>query len=59
MYAPERHQTILDAARYAGRVEVAALADLLDVTPETIRPPQGRRSTGTAGQRPLDDGDDG
>lgn len=37
MYAPERHQTILDAARDAGRVEVTALADLLDVTPETIR----------------------
>ncbi len=27
MYAPERHQTILDAARDAGRVEVAALAN--------------------------------
>ena len=37
MYAPERHQAILDAAREAGRAEVSALADLLDVTPETIR----------------------
>ncbi|MFB9377967.1 DeoR/GlpR family DNA-binding transcription regulator [Kineococcus gynurae] len=37
MYAPERHQAILDRARSAGRVEVAALADTLDVTPETIR----------------------
>ena len=37
MYAPERHQAILDATREAGRVEVNALADRLDVTPETIR----------------------
>lgn len=37
MYAPERHQAILDAARSAGRVEVTALADVFDVTPETIR----------------------
>jgi DeoR family transcriptional regulator, fructose operon transcriptional repressor len=37
MYAPERHQAILDAVREAGRAEVTALAELLDVTPETIR----------------------
>lgn len=37
MYAAERQQRILHVARDAGRVEVSALADDLDVTPETIR----------------------
>jgi DeoR family fructose operon transcriptional repressor len=37
MYAEERQQRILDEARQAGRVEVTALAELLDVTPETVR----------------------
>jgi len=37
MYAPERQQAILSAARAAGRVEVGALADSLGVTPETVR----------------------
>ena len=37
MYATERQQRILVEARAAGRVEVAALADSLAVTPETIR----------------------
>ena len=37
MYAPERHQQILARARSEGRVDVTALADELDVTPETIR----------------------
>lgn len=37
MYAPERHQRILDIAREAGRVDVVTLAAQLDVTPETIR----------------------
>ncbi len=37
MYAAERQQRILAEARGAGRVEVAALADSLAVTPETIR----------------------
>lgn len=37
MYAAERQQRILADARAAGRVEVAALADALAVTPETIR----------------------
>nr|WP_296665122.1 DeoR/GlpR family DNA-binding transcription regulator [Demequina sp.] len=37
MYATERQQRILTQARAAGRVEVAALADALAVTPETIR----------------------
>lgn len=37
MYAPERHQQILARARAEGRVDVTALADQLDVTPETIR----------------------
>lgn len=37
MYAPERHQQILARARAEGRVDVTALADELDVTPETIR----------------------
>ena len=37
MYAPERHQDILTAARAAGRVDVNELARTLSVTPETIR----------------------
>jgi DeoR family fructose operon transcriptional repressor len=37
MYAEERQQHILDRAREAGRVEVNALAEALDVTPETVR----------------------
>ena len=37
MYAPERHQQILDTARAQGRVEVAGLARDLAVTPETVR----------------------
>ncbi len=37
MYAAERQQAILTSARAAGRVEVAALADTLGVTPETVR----------------------
>lgn len=37
MYAEERRERIVDFARTDGRVEVARLADVLDVTPETIR----------------------
>ncbi len=37
MYAPERHQLILEQARANGRVDVRELAELLTVTPETIR----------------------
>ena len=37
MYAEERQQHILETARSRGRVEVAALAEELDVTPETVR----------------------
>ena len=37
MYAAERQQRILDRARSDGRVDVAALAEDLDVTPETVR----------------------
>lgn len=37
MYAPERHQEILNRARADGRVDVTRLAAELDVTPETIR----------------------
>ncbi|HEX2806351.1 MAG TPA: DeoR/GlpR family DNA-binding transcription regulator [Kineosporiaceae bacterium] len=37
MFAPERHQAIVDRARLAGRVDVLTLATELDVTPETIR----------------------
>ena len=37
MYAPERHQLILEQARTHGRVDVRELAELLTVTPETIR----------------------
>ncbi|MGB7983127.1 MAG: DeoR/GlpR family DNA-binding transcription regulator [Candidatus Nanopelagicales bacterium] len=37
MYAQERQAAILDLARDAGRVEVARLAEELDVTPETVR----------------------
>lgn len=37
MYAPERHQAILDLAQRKGRVDVRDLAEQLQVTPETIR----------------------
>jgi len=37
MYAEERQQRIVELARAAGRVDGAALAVELDVTPETIR----------------------
>ena len=37
MYAEERQEHILRAARSAGRVEVTELAAELDVAPETIR----------------------
>lgn len=37
MYAPERHQQILETARAHGRVDVAGLARDLSVTPETVR----------------------
>jgi DeoR family fructose operon transcriptional repressor len=37
MYAPERHQQILDTALTRGRVEVAGLAKELSVAPETVR----------------------
>lgn len=37
MYAPERHQQILETARTLGRVEVTELAKELSVTPETVR----------------------
>lgn len=37
MYAPERHQQILETARAHGRVDVAGLAKELSVTPETVR----------------------
>lgn len=37
MYAEERQQAIVEQARSEGRVEVAALAQLFDVTTETIR----------------------
>ncbi len=37
MYAPERHQEILAAARAEGRVDVNALARALEGTPETVR----------------------
>lgn len=37
LYAPQRHDEIVAAARRAGRVEVNALAEQLEVTPETIR----------------------
>lgn len=37
MYAAERQQRIIDRARSDGRVEVAALAEELEVTPETVR----------------------
>ncbi len=37
MYAPERHQRIVERARSQGRVDVKDLAELLEVTPETIR----------------------
>lgn len=37
MYPEERQQLIVEYARTAGRVDVATLADTLDVTTETIR----------------------
>lgn len=37
MYAAERQQRIIAQAHQAGRVEVAALAEELGVTPETVR----------------------
>ncbi len=37
MFAPERQQAILGRARSLGRVDVNALADDFEVTPETIR----------------------
>lgn len=37
MYAEERQQRILEQARKDGRVDVAKLAEYLDVTPETVR----------------------
>lgn len=37
MYAPERHQQILAAARAEGRVDVSELSRMLSVTPETVR----------------------
>jgi DeoR family fructose operon transcriptional repressor len=37
MYAPERQQEILRLARERGRVEVPALAEEFEVTPETVR----------------------
>ena len=37
MYAPERQQAILARARRDGRVDVRSLAEVFNVTPETIR----------------------
>src|SRR4030095_4804728 len=37
MFAEERHQEIVRRARDAGRVDVATLAEELDVTAETVR----------------------
>lgn len=37
MYAEERQAAIASRARTAGRVEVAELAEVFDVTPETVR----------------------
>jgi len=37
LYAPERHQQILETARAHGRVDVTGLARDLSVTPETVR----------------------
>jgi predicted ArsR family transcriptional regulator len=37
MYAEERHQVMMKRARLAGRVDVAVLAEELDVTAETVR----------------------
>jgi DeoR family fructose operon transcriptional repressor len=37
LYAPERHQQILETARTHGRVDVTGLARDLSVTPETVR----------------------
>ena len=48
MYAAERQQWLLNRARDAGRVDVAATAEELDVTPETIR-----RDLGALGRQGL------
>lgn len=37
MYAPERQQEIVRRVRHDGRVEVTALAELFDITTETVR----------------------
>ncbi|MGQ0464959.1 MAG: DeoR/GlpR family DNA-binding transcription regulator [Sporichthyaceae bacterium] len=37
MYAEERHERIVERARAQGRVDVAGLAELFAVTPETVR----------------------
>ncbi|AHY46939.1 Transcriptional regulators of sugar metabolism [Rubrobacter radiotolerans] len=37
MYAEERQREIVESARAAGRVEVGTLAEVLGVTPETVR----------------------
>lgn len=37
LYAPERHERIVAAARRDGRVDVAELSEQLGVTPETVR----------------------
>lgn len=37
LYAPQRHDEIVAAARREGRVEVNGLAEQLNVTPETVR----------------------
>lgn len=37
LYAAQRHDRIVATARAAGRVEVTGLAELLGVTPETVR----------------------
>ena len=37
MYAEERQAVIVSRARAEGRVDLAELAELLDVTPETVR----------------------
>jgi DeoR family transcriptional regulator, glycerol-3-phosphate regulon repressor len=37
MHQPSRHEAIMDLARDQGRVQVDALAEKLDVTPQTIR----------------------
>ncbi len=37
LYVPQRHDAIVEASQLGGRIEVNALADQLNVTPETIR----------------------